>query len=264
MASTVLVKDVLWRVSVLLQDTNPQFIRWPEIELVNWLNDAQDAIAKYLPSECSRLDAIKLSPGTLQSIDAIPAAKCKTASGAAPLGVVYGNRFMGPLRNMGADGLTPGRAVRMVDRDTLDSQDPDWHTRTGTRTNAVMFDEVTPRFFWVSPGVPANADQWLMISYSAQPLRIPAGGAAGAERYSSEGDSTDVIGISDCNVEELVDYVVARANMKDVKYSDNGKAVFHGGRFLGSINTRVTVATGTNPNLRLLPGVIPEAARHGA
>lgn len=258
MASTILVKDVLWRVCVLLQDTVPQFQRWPEIELVNWLNDAQDAIAKFLPAECSRLDAVKLSAGTCQSIDTILAANCKPSFGSAPSTPVYGNKFLAPLRNMGADGLSPGRAVRMVDRDVLDSQDPDWHTRTGTRIDSVMFDELTPRTFWVSPG--AGANTWLQITYMAQPTRIPAGGAPAAELYKFDGVSTATISISDANMDELVDYVVARANMKDTNYASDSKQQFHSNRFLGSINARVTIATGVNPNLRLLPGINPEAA----
>ena len=71
MASTVLVRDLIRRVSVLLQDTAPQFERWPEQELVDWLNDAQVAITKFLPAACARVDAIRLKPGTRQSIETI-------------------------------------------------------------------------------------------------------------------------------------------------------------------------------------------------
>ncbi len=259
MASSLLVKDVLWRACVLLQDAAPQFQYWTEAELVNWLNDAQDAIAKYLPAQCSRLDTLKLKPGTRQSIDTITPANCKNQDGQAPAANIYGNRFLAPVRNMGADGLTPGRAVRMVDRDVLDTQDPDWHTRTGNSINSVVFDELTPRNFWVTPGAGPNV--WLEISYMAQPTRIPAGGAPSAEIYKVDGNSNTTIGISDENLEELVDYVVARASMKATKYSDSGKAAFHSARFLGSINTRVTVATGVNPNLRILPGIAPEVSR---
>lgn len=257
MASTLLVKNVLWRVSVLLQDTVPQFQRWPEIELVNWLNDAQDAIAKYLPSECSLLGALKLQPGTLQTIDTVAAVDFKPASGAAPAVAINGNRFVAPFRNMGADGVTAGRAVRMVDRDILDGQDPDWHTRTGARIESVMFDETTPRAFWVTPGVTGTV--WMQIAFLAQPTRIPAGAAPGAEIYKVDGASAATITISDVNLDEIVDCIVARANMKDATFSDPNKGSLHTQRFLGSINARAMAATGVNPNLRLLPGIMPEA-----
>lgn len=261
MAATLLVRDVLARVSILLQDTVPQYQRWPEAELVNWLNDAQDAIAKYLPAECSLTGAFKLAAGTRQMIEAIPTTDFKPANGVAPTAITYGNRFLAPLRNMGADGLSPGRAIRMVDRDILDSQDPDWHIRTGTQVASVMFDEMTPRVFWISP---AAAGKWVDIAFLAQPTRIPAGGPPGTPVYPAEGGgagAATTISISDQNLEELVDYVVARANMKDTNYADASKVAFHSQRFLGSINARVMVATGVNPNLRLLPGVIPETQR---
>ena len=258
MASTLLVRDVLARVSILLQDTVPQFQRWPEAELVNWLNDAQDAIAKYLPAECSLTGAFKLGAGTRQLIEAIPIANFKPANGIAPTGITYGNRFLAPLRNMGADGLTAGRAIRMVDRDILDSQDPDWHTRSGDRVASVMFDEMTPRVFWISPAAPGK---WIDIAFMAQPTRIPDGGDPGSPVYASDGSNTTTISVSDQNLEELIDYTVARANMKDTNYADASKVSFHTQRFLGSINARVQVATGVNPNLRLLPGITPEASR---
>jgi hypothetical protein len=261
MASTLLVAAVLSRVSILLQDTVPQYQRWPEAELVNWLNDAQVAIAKYLPDECTVSGALKLANGTRQMIETVATADFKLPSGAAPAVAINGNRFVAPLRNMGADGLTPGRAIRLVDRDDLDSQDPDWHTRTGTAVASVMYDEMTPRVFWISPAAPGK---WVDIVFLAQPTKIPAGGVPGTPVYPADGSgagAATTISISDQNLDELVDYVVARANMKDTTYADSGKAAIHSQRFLGSINARVMVATGVNPNLRLLPGVIPEAKR---
>ena len=262
MASTLLVKDVLWRVSVLLQDTVPQFQRWPEAELIYWLNDAQDAIAKYLPSECSMLGALKLRAGTLQAVDTVAAVDFKPSIGPVPVVPINGNRFVAPFRNMGAEGLTAGRAVRMVDRDILDGQDPDWHTRTGARIDSVMFDETTPRVFWVSPGV--TGVLWMQIAFLAQPTRIPAGGAPAAEVYKIEGTSPATISISDTNLDEIVDYMIARANMKETTYSDANKVTIHTQRFLGSINARAMAATGVNPNLRLLPGITPESHRAAA
>lgn len=257
MAATLLVKNVLARVSILLQDTVPQFQRWTEAELVDWLNDAQAAIAKYLPHECSVLGAYQLSAGSRQLIDTIAVDKFKLPSG-APAAPINGNRFLKPIRNMGADGLTPGRAIRMADIEDMNSQDSDWHTRTGERVSSVLFDEELPRVFWVYPSA---AGKWVEIALLAQPAPIPAGGTPGAPIYHSTGASTVAISISDQNLDELVDYVVARANMKDTTFSDAGKVVLHTQRFLGSINARAMAATGVNPNLRLLPGISPEAKR---
>lgn len=255
MAATALVRDVVWRVAVLLQDTTPQFQRWPEREIIHWLNDAQVAIVKYLPSAAARVDALKLAAGTRQSIAVIPAAHCKPGDGSVPAAPVHGTLFLGPRRNMGGDGLTPGKAVRMVERDVLDSQNPDWHTQTGAAVSSVVFDPATPRYFYVTPGVPAGADRWLEVAYNAAPVPIPNTAAVGAEAYLSTGTSPATISVDDEHVDDLVDYVVARANMKDVNYAEPAKALAHANKFMASLNAKVTAMTGTNPNLKMLPGV---------
>ncbi len=255
MASTLLVKDVVWRISVLLKDNSPQFQGWSEREIIHWLNDAQQAIAKYLPLASSRVDAIRLQPGTRQSIEAIPAANCKPGDGSTPTVPIYGTQFLSPRRNMGADGLTPGRVVRMVERDVLDTTDPDWHTRTSTTVLSAIYDPATPRYFYVTPGVPASPQVWIEMAYGAKPIAIPNTAAPGAEAYRFDGTSTQPITVDDEYAEDLVDYVVARANMKDTKYAEKAAVALHTNRFLASLNAKVAAVTGNNPNLTVLPGV---------
>lgn len=259
MASTILVKDVIWRIAVLMQDTAPQFQRWPEREIVHWLNDAQVAIAKYLPLSGSRVDAIKLAAGTRQSIAVIADTDCKPGDGSTPSAPIHGVQFLSPRRNMGANGTTPGKAVRMVERDTLDSQDPDWHTRTGSAVSSVVYDPQTPRYFYVTPGVTGTV--WMEIAYAAKPIAIPNTATPPSEAYKVDGASTQTITIDDEFAEELVDYVVARANLKDVTYAEPAKAALHTQRFLSSLNAKVAAVTGTNPNLTVLPGVTQPGAK---
>ena len=64
MPGTILVREALRRVSKLLQDISPQFIKYPEQEAVDALNDAHLAIAKFLPSAASRLSLIHISEPT--------------------------------------------------------------------------------------------------------------------------------------------------------------------------------------------------------
>jgi hypothetical protein len=253
MAASILVKDVLWRVALLLQDTAPQFQRWPERELVHWLNDGQASIAKYLPMACSRVDAIKLVAGTKQSLRSIPALSCKPGDGSTPSVPIAGMQFLNPRRNMGADGLTAGKAIRMVERDVLDSQDPDWHTRTASSVASVVYDPQTPRDFYVTPGVTGNV--WIEVAYTAAPIAIPNTAAAGSEAYLVGGASTTTISIDDEFAPDLVDYIVARAHLKDVTYAEPAKAKAHTELFLASLNAKVAAVTGNNPNLTVLPGV---------
>jgi hypothetical protein len=260
-ASTALVKDVLWRVSVLLQDTAPQFQRWPERELVQWLNDAQNAIVKYLPMSSTRVDAIRLAPGTRQTIASIPAANVLPGDGSVPTAPINGKLLLGPRRNMGGNGTTPGRAIRMVERDVLDSQDQDWHTRTGPRVDSIIYDPQSPRYFYVTPCVPLSPQVWVEIAYTSDPVAIPAGGLPASEVYRYDGASTAVITVEDEMVEELADYVVARANLKDTKYAEPARAQLHTARFLASLNAKVAANMGTDPNITLLPGVTQPAQR---
>jgi hypothetical protein len=252
MAATVLVKDVLYRFGGLIHDLSPQFIRVPQVEAINWLNDAQVAITMFLPSACSRIDAVKLKAGTRQSIETIAAVDCKPGDGSTPATAIVGVQFLESFRNMGADGLTPGRVARVVPREDLDAFSAGWHTAANpnNRVDAVMYDPRFPRYFHVYPPIPASPAVWLEFGYTAQPLKVPN---AGSEDYSAGGPSTEVIKIADQYLEMIVDYMVARAHMKETSWRDEGKAVAFTSKFVGGLNAIVTSLTGTNPNLQRLP-----------
>lgn len=246
-----LVREVLWRASTLLMDAAPQFTRFSEADLVRWLNDAQAAVAKFIVQACSRVDSVKLVAGTKQSIASVAPADVKPATLAAPL---LGTSLLDVVRNMGADGATPGRAVRLAEREALDAADPLWHTRTAAAVRTYSYDPATPGVFYVSPGVPTGTAVWLEIAWTTQPIAITAGGAKGSERYVPAGaGASDTITIGDEYVDDLVNYIVARANMAPVEWADGAKAIAFTQLFTGSINARGLALTGTNPNLKALP-----------
>ena len=248
MASSILVKDALYRVSAQLHDISPQFTRWTQRELTSWLNDGQKAIAKYLPSSCARVDAIKLVAGTKQSIESILAANVKPGDGSTAANV-YGHFLQTITRNMGADGLTPGRAIRVVDREILDVNSPDWHTSALTPTGQFTFDPRFPKVFYVNPGVPATGAWWVEASYLANPVEIPIGGS-----YGMDGTDTTKISVDDKYIDDLTSYVLARAYMKDAEFAGNANmAAAHTAMFTSSINAQVAALTGVNPNLQSLP-----------
>lgn len=257
MASTILVRDAIARICVHLQDNAPQFSHWPQRELIDWLNDAATSICKFLPMACSRVDAVKLKTGTLQSIATILQADCIPGDGSPVTQPVHGVQFLSPRRNMGANGSTPGKAIRVVDRAIKDSQTPDWHTATGAQVREVVFDAATPKHFYVSPGVPATGAVWVEISYTAAPPKIPN---LGTEDYSESGQSAAVIPVDDEFIDDVVNYVVARANMKDVEFASTARMAAHQGMFLASLNAKVSAVTGNNPNLTVLPGVTQQRA----
>lgn len=260
MPGTILVREALRRVSVLLQDIRPtQFVKYPESEAVDALNDAHLAIAKFLPGAASRVDAVRLVPGTLQSIESIPSAFVRPGDGSTPAVPVIGINLLGLRNNMGADGQTPGRVIRVIDADTQDLQDGDWHlaSRASTTILGYTYDPLTPLYFHVTPPVHASTQVWVRMAYNAQPLRIPNTGTPGSELYLASGSSTATIQVRDEFIDDLVNYVVARANMKDVEWADGNKAQFFQSLFLGSLNSKVQAVSGSNPNLKRLP-LMPE------
>lgn len=261
MAATILAKDVLRRVSVQLTDapnSAGQFTRWTERELVDWLNDGQRVIAKYLPASCARVDAIKLKPGTRQSIETIPAASVLPGDGSTPSDV-RGKQLLDVIRGMGANGTTPGRAIRVSARDVLDAAAPDWHTRSSVVITDYVYDPRTPNVFWVYPGAPSAGTLWVELAYLANPNEVPYS----ADTMRLDGASTVRISIDDQYVDDLVNYILARAHLKEAEVAGNAAiAGAHVNMFVASINAQAAAMTGTNPNLKMLPmsPAVPAAA----
>lgn len=250
------VREVLWRASSMLQDIAPQYNLHTEREMVDWLNDGQMAITMFMPSACSRIDVVRLRPGTKQSIESLAAADVKVGGGAVSAQDIQGVQVLYLVANMGADGTTPGRAIPPpVARKILDQNRPNWHTLSGTEVRQFTFDPLTPKHFFVQPGIPADR-LWVVMAYIAQPVRILPGGAPGEEIYGYEKTppSDATISVSDENVPDLVNYICARAFLKKADASqDDAKVSQYTGLFVNSLNARVTALTGTNPNLKRLP-----------
>lgn len=262
MAATTLVRKFLRDVCTTLQDISPQYSRWPEHELVTYINYGQESIAKYLPQAGSRVDAIKLAPGTKQDLTRVLAASIVPGDGSTAADA-YGITLLDIPRNMGTNGTVAGRVVRVVDRYTKDNNDPDWHTKTGTVIREYVFDKNTPKVFYTIPGVPSSPAVWVEVAWLAEPTRVPAGGEPGAELYKYDGVSAALLGVNDQYVEDLHNYVVAVALMKGSKNVQNmPKAQAHAALFTASINAQAAVVAGVNPNLKALPmmGDIPVAA----
>lgn len=255
---STLVKDLLYRVSVQLHDVSPQFVRWTERELVSWLNDGQRAIAKYLPYSCVRVDSIKLRPGTKQSIESIASGDIVPGDGSSAT-QVFGIMIQAITRNMGSNGTTPGRVIRLIDRETLDASYPGWHlaANAGAPTQ-YCFDPRTPKIAYVSPPVPSTGTYWAEFNYLADPPPITGSG------FGFDGSSAVKVSIDDRYVDDLVNYILARAYMKDAEYAEDvSLSGIHTNLFVQSLNAQVAGLTGVNPNLQTLPfnPAIPGAAK---
>ena len=247
---STLVRDFLWSVSVTLIDINPQFKRWSEGELIGYTTDGQRALAKYLPRVSTRIDAIRLKPGTRQSIRKILAAEVKPGDGVAPFDM-EGKQLIGLVKNMGADGLTPGAVISPIERQVLDGTDRNWHAKASTTIDHLVFDPRLQTEFYVYPGAAATP-VWVEAQFAISPPAIPAPAAAGD--YAKDGAATAELYVGDEYLDELRAYVLARAYSKDAENPASGQlAVAYGSSFLNSLNLMVQAATGNNPNLTMLP-----------
>lgn len=220
--------DILTRAADLIQDqTN---VRWPQEELLRYLNDARREIAIVRPDLYATSTAVTLVQGTKQTIP------------------TDGSRFLDGVRNVTAANAI-GKAVRVVEREILDAQRPGWHTEAdSTDIKHFMFDERSPRIFYVYP--PATAGHKLEIVYSKAPTDILIGNVATAQ-LSEEDVYTGAI----------VDYVCYRAFSKDSEYAGNmDRAMAHFSRFMSvlGMGTRTTMAV--TPNTANVGGMPPRMA----
>jgi len=222
---TVTVQSVLDRVQTTLQDTTG--VRWPVTgELVLWINDAQREIALLKPDASAVNETITLVDGTKQSIPST------------------GNRLLRVVRNMSAASDGVGRrSVRIVSREILDAQTPDWHDPSvpgdaahGSIIKHYVYDEADPRSFYVYPGVAATFPAYIEIVYSANPATV--------------GENDDLT-IPDLYANAVMNYVLYMAYMKDAEYAGNNqRAASHYQLFTTSVTGKGQVDAMTSPNMQ--------------
>src|SRR6056300_1306491 len=99
--------NLINRIQDTLQDTTS--VRWPEAELLRYINDAQREIVNFRPEASSTHANVQLVTGTEQSLPS------------------DGLRLIKVVRNMSsvASDATGGRAIRIVNVDILNTQEPD-------------------------------------------------------------------------------------------------------------------------------------------
>src|SRR5690606_11987487 len=167
-------------------------IRWSNVELLDWLNEAYAVVVGIRPAANTVVAEISCVAGTRQ---AIPDA---------------GERLLDVIRNTApaANGL----AVTPMPRAQLNALRPRWHGEP--RTEAIehfVFDENDPRAFYVYP--PAAHSAKLEVRFSAVPA--PHGPA------EATADSTEPLRLPDTYQPILVDLVLARAFSKDAEGAAN-------------------------------------------
>lgn len=251
MASVLTVKAFLEKVSLRLTDMNPQFKRWKQPELLAYMNDGYLAIAKYMPWTFARTDAIRLKPGTRQSIELIPQESILVDGVTPATKPMRGSMLLSADYNLGSTGMRPGRAIVIVDKDVLDRSNPMWHDPRCACTEVIeyTYDPRVPKQFYVNPGVAASTPVWAMLTIAAEPeLHVTT-----VDFTADPADDTP-ISVADSYADELQNFVLARAYMKDAEVEGSANMVAaHTKLFVDSVNALVKARTGVNPNLKSLP-----------
>lgn len=212
---TILASDAIFRASLILNDSSPQFVHWTEPEMLAWLNDGAKAIVVIRPPAHTVTNVLMLAAGTRQQLPA------------------DGIQLQDVTRNIiGADNL-PGRAIRVADRQLLDDIDPGWHaSRARSTVLHFTFDEREPRAFFVYPPVIAGAK--VEAVYSSNPSEAAA--------------LTDSIDLPAEYMEALVSYICFRAHSKDSEYSQQQIAGLHYQNFQTMLGQNTQGQLAVTPN----------------
>ena len=188
---TVAASVIMKRASTILQDADA--VRWTPIELHDWLNEAQRAVAIAKPNAKSGTVTIPLIAGTKQEL---------------PAQYTILSRI---VRNGGANG----RAVRqLARREILDAQVPGWHSTTvlpfSAEVQYVFQDMLNPREFYVAPGNTGTGSVEAIVGMVPANIAAPAAGQQlNIDAY------TGTIDLPAIYQSILLDFLLFRAFSKD-------------------------------------------------
>ncbi len=185
------VQEVLTEVRYTIHDKDATNYRWPDAELIDYVNAASRQIVQLVP-EANVTESIQTITNNI-------------ARQSLPSG---GIKFIKAVRNVSeSDGTTQEGAIRYVEKDVLDSHDPDWEHDTAIKTlagSSDFFDHYThdprsPKVYFLYP--PASGTAYAEIQYSAIPADLSA--------------TDDTIPIADEYLEAYYAYVAFRALTKE-------------------------------------------------
>ncbi len=198
--ATVTVVSLINRAQTILQDTSDPGVRWPVLELQDWLNDSYREIINIRPDANSESGAFTCAAGTRQVL---------TTQFANAI------RLLDVVRNLAETSAR--KAIRHIDRDILDDQRRTWHAEAGSvDIEYFMFDPRLPREFLVYP--PASTAAQVEVVYSSVPTNHTL-----TEAQLTSAPSSETIKIIDSYANAMLDYMLYRAYSKDAEYAANAQ-----------------------------------------
>ncbi len=215
---TIAAQSIVRRCVETLQDNTS--IRWPINELVRYLNDGQREIVLHRPDAMVTNATASLVAGSRQAIP------------------TNGAKLIEVIRN--SSGAR--KAIRLVNREILDSQTSGWHNLSGvTEILHFMYDPRDPRVFYVYP--PASVGAAVDLVYAAYPTDIsePADGSL----YTAVAGN---LSVPDIYGNVVQDYILYRAYTKDSEYAGNAaRAQAHYAAFANALGIEIKATVAVQP-----------------
>jgi len=222
--ATIKVVEIIDRVEAVLQDTG---VRWPRVELQNWLNEAYMNIVLLRPDANAKTGTFTCVAGTRQQLTS---------------GFSTALKLLDITRNVAATSTK--KVVRVVARNVLDDQKPSWHDETpSVNIQHYTYDPKNPKEFYVYP--PATTAAQLEIIY----VDSPGSHALTAAQLDPTSGNTTVILLDDIYLSPITDWILYRAYSKDSEYSANeARASASFQAFSAAIGTKTQVDAAVAPN----------------
>lgn len=223
--ATLTARSIVDKAKIIVQDNTG--VRWPDVELIKWLNDAQRDVVLMKPDACVKNVSVQMVAGTKQTLPA------------------DGILLIDVKRNMGVNGTTPGRTIRQVPQAVLDDLTADWHTATASATALhYVYDKRNQKHFYLYPPQPSVSPGQVELIYSANPADCTLAAHDGA----ATGNPDSVIAVDDVYGGALLDLVLYRAYSKDSKYAGNGsRALAHRTAALETLGVKEQAEAGHEP-----------------
>lgn len=179
---TIAISSILSRASTLLLDETA--VRWPQAELLNWLNDGVLEMASMKPLLFLERASMPMAVGVYQTI---------------PAGKRHLHRIISNVS---------GPVVRVAEQQVLDSQEPNWYGKTTVATvKYIVLESLNTKNFLCYP--PNDGTGQLDAIFTVDP-----------SVYAADGS----IDIDSTYGNPLLAFVLYRAFLKDADTSDEAKA----------------------------------------
>lgn len=181
-------QNVIDEIRAIIHDSVATF-RWSDAELIRYINAGARQTVTLVPAA-----------NTIETIE--DTATSRVARQAIPAG---GIKFLKASRNYADDGTTPQGVIRYVEKDALDTYDPDWEYVTTKADGANFFehfchDSREPTVYFLYPP-PVLDNKKVAVAYSAIPTALTVVG--------------DTIPLADEYLNALIQYSVYRALTKE-------------------------------------------------